>query len=276
MKVLSEIYKEACQKGALIPDPTQIALLPLFDQLMLDLKEQKTHPWFSWLHKPSRLKGIYIWGKIGRGKTLLMDLFQSHAPVPTLRDHTNLFLHQHFFKAYEKTEQGQTETLAVAVKEIARQAKVLCLDEFQIDHIADAMLLSRSLSLAFKQGMVLIATSNTHPKNLYAKGLHRERFAPFIDELLEHVQVVCLEGEDDYRMHEGGIETLYLLNSASETPKILEKIWDVLTQQAPPPLLGKSTTKSEPFESLVWRTRLGGLLLRSYVAGLWVLQTTGC
>ncbi len=234
MKVLSEIYEEACREGALLSDPTQVALLPLFDQLMLDLEEQKTRQWFSWLRKPPVLKGIYIWGKIGRGKTLLMDLFQSHAPVPTLRDHTNLFLHQHFFKAHEKAEQGQTETLAAAVKEITHQAKVLCLDEFQVDHIADAMLLSRSLSLAFKQGMVLIATSNTHPKNLYANGLHRERFVPFIDTLLEHVQVICLEGDDDYRMHEGGMESLYLLTSTIETPKALEKIWDLLTQQAPP------------------------------------------
>ncbi|MGL5784526.1 MAG: cell division protein ZapE [Alphaproteobacteria bacterium] len=233
MKVLSEIYEEACQNGTLRSDPAQVALLPLFDQLMLDLEEQKSRQLFSWLRKPPPLKGIYIWGKIGRGKTLLMDLFQSHAPVPTLRNHTNLFLHQHFFKAHEKAEKGQTEALFAAVKKIAGQAKVLCLDEFQIDHIADAMLLSRSLSLAFKQGIVLLATSNTHPKNLYANGLHRERFIPFIDTLLEHVQVVCLEGEDDYRMHEGGVKSLYLLTSDTETPKILEKIWDLLTQQAP-------------------------------------------
>jgi cell division protein ZapE len=244
VKLLSEIYEEACQQGVLLSDPTQVALLPFFDRLMVDLAEEKKrswgYSWFSWLRgKPPRLKGLYIWGNVGRGKTLLMDLFQEHSPVLALRDHTTLFLHHHFFKAHQKQGQKQglfpeSDTMVAAVRGITQQARVLCLDEFHVDHIGDAMLLSRSLSLAFKEGMILIATSNTHPKNLYAHGLHREHFAPFIDILLEHVQVVCLEGEEDYRMQEAGIDTLYLLASAPETPHLLEKVWDVLTQQAPP------------------------------------------
>ena len=160
------------------------------------------------VRKPSLLKrllrreqtppGIYIWGDVGRGKTMLMDLFYDSLPSAIVtRLHFHRFMQQVHLALQEQQHQQNPLTA------IARQwasCKVLCFDEFHVSDIADAMLLGELLQNLFDEGVVLIATSNSHPDNLYNTGLQQDRFKPAIAAIKQHCQVLELDSPTDYRL----------------------------------------------------------------------------
>ena len=168
------------------------------------------------LSKHPSPKGVYIWGGVGRGKTMLMDLFFDHTHI-TERKHVHFHAYMqevhrrlHSFREAQKSGKIQktSDPLKALAKVIVGQAWLLCFDEFHVTDIGDAMILGRLFEALFAQGVVIVTTSNRHPNDLYKDGLQRERFLPFIDMLNEKMTVLQLDSNIDYRL-----ERLYAMDS---------------------------------------------------------------
>ena len=144
--------------------------------------------------------GLYFWGGVGRGKTLLMDLFYQSLPDSVASE--RIHFHSFMKRIHESLTQLKetSNPLRQIAEDIAARTQVLCLDEFVIIDIGDAMIMAGLLEALFEQGVVLVTTSNAEPKNLYKDGLQRSRFLPAIGLLERHCQVVNLDGEQDYRL----------------------------------------------------------------------------
>lgn len=203
-------YQAAVAAGSIHADATQAALATalqtLGDQVAQYHPKQRSGV-FSAVQKwrggaVAAPKGLYIHGGVGRGKTMMMDMF--YASVPSLqkkRTHFHAFM-QNVHERLHNMRQAQPDLpdpLLPLAKTMADEAWLLCFDEFVVHDIADAMILSRLFGALFDQGVVVVATSNVAPDDLYRDGLHRERFLPFIDILRQHVTVFHYDGGRDYR-----------------------------------------------------------------------------
>jgi cell division protein ZapE len=178
--------------------------------------------WFPQGAERAAPRGLYLWGGVGRGKTLLMDTFHaSLGAVPSEREHFYRFMRGiHSELALIK---GRTDPLDLAAAHIAQRARVLCLDEFFVSDIGDAMILAGLLQGLFRRGVVLVATSNTAPRDLYKEGLQRQRFVPAIELIEAHVDVLELDSGIDYRLRQLERAPTYLDSRAPETLGKLEQ-----------------------------------------------------
>ena len=178
--------------------------------------------WFPQGAERAAPRGLYLWGGVGRGKTLLMDTFHaSLGAVPSEREHFYRFMRGiHSELALIK---GRTDPLDLAAAHIAQRARVLCLDEFFVSDIGDAMILAGLLQGLFRRGVVLVATSNTAPRDLYKEGLQRRRFVPAIELIEAHVDVLELDSGIDYRLRQLERAPTYLDSRAPETLGKLEQ-----------------------------------------------------
>ena len=147
------------------------------------------------------VRGVYLWGGVGRGKSFLMDSFFAHVPgLSKKRIHFHRFM-QEIHKALAR-HQGNAEPMSLVARDIAREARILCLDEFHVTDITDAMLMRRLLEGLMVEGVVLLTTSNFEPKALYQHGLQRVQFLPAIDLIYERMSVVNVDAGTDYRLRE--------------------------------------------------------------------------
>ena len=188
-----------------VADVSQEQALARLDELFRALlaDNNPVAGWRRWLpggHRRTSIQGLYFWGGVGRGKTLLMDLFYQALPasVAAKRIHFHQFMNQ--IHAALKLKQNQQNPLEAVAREIAADTRVLCLDEFVIIDIGDAMIMAGLLQALIDSGVVLVTTSNVEPANLYRDGLQRARFLPAIALLEQHCQVVNLDGGSDYRL----------------------------------------------------------------------------
>lgn len=196
-------YQQQLAAGVIQADPQQQAVVEHLEAIYQAL-QQASQPaplkwWQRWRHTaPSPVKGLYLWGSVGAGKTLLMDIFYHCCPVPKLRLHFHVFMQR--IHAALRATQGTVNPLQQIAAELARDIRVLCFDEFFVNDITDAMLLGELFQQLFAKGVCVVATSNTPPEELYRDGLQRERFLPAIAALQRHTQVIHLVTPHDYRL----------------------------------------------------------------------------
>ncbi len=209
---LSARYQAARAEGGLHPDPAQrdvIECLAALANALLDYTPPASRP--GWLDRlragsgqqPAPPRGQYIHGPVGRGKSMLMDLFFTIAPVAAKRRvHFNAFmLEVHARLDAERRRAGRRQDpLARVADDLFEQAWLLCFDEFQVQDIADATILGRLFEALFERGTVVVLTSNFAPDRLYEGGLNRDRFLPFIALLEARLDVIGLDGARDYRL----------------------------------------------------------------------------
>jgi cell division protein ZapE len=213
-KPVSAAYRDALASGALKPDVAQEAAVRALSRLEGDLNARGEPAFgFSLFKKPKALRGVYLWGPVGRGKSMLMDLFFEAAPVDRkLRVHFQAFM----ARVHGLIERWRTGDAAIRKQVfgqakgddpvppvaalIAEEAQLLCFDELQVADIADAMILGRLFEALFERGVTLVATSNRPPDDLYKDGLNRQLFLPFIDMLKTRMELVAVRGPTDFRL----------------------------------------------------------------------------
>ena len=213
MTLIVERYRALVHDHSFRYDQAQAALAQKLDALSLKLQGYRAEPKPGAFARLMGLKaaepprGLYIHGAVGRGKTMLMDMFFEAAPTPLKRRaHFHAFmadvhsrLHQ-WRQALKRGEVAGDDPIAPVAAELAREASLLCFDEFSVRDIADAMILSRLFTALFAAGVVVVATSNVAPDDLYKDGLNRALFLPFIALIEERLDIVELDALTDYRL----------------------------------------------------------------------------
>jgi cell division protein ZapE len=202
---IREAYENSLLREGHERDPAQEAIVDLLQALQRRLVKHATRRGlFEWFRRAGRsgrnpCQGLYLWGGVGRGKTFLMDLFFETLSVKhKKRIHFHRMMHD--VHARLKTLGDSEDPIDRIAADIARETRVLCFDEFFVSDIGDAMILARLLDGLFRRGVTLVATSNSHPDDLYKEGLQRQRFLPAIETLKLHTDVVRIEGDLDYRL----------------------------------------------------------------------------
>jgi cell division protein ZapE len=206
-------YREKIARGEIAEDDAQAHAAERLQHLADELAEwrpgQKAGPFarFGFGKAVTPPEGLYIWGGVGRGKSMLMDLFfETAAIAPKRRVHFHAFMqetHERIFDWRRKEKAGTvkgSDPIPPIAGTIAREASLLCFDEFQVHDIADASILGRLFSQLFELGVVVVATSNRAPDGLYEGGLNRHRFLPFIDLVKTKMDVLHLDSATDYRL----------------------------------------------------------------------------
>ena len=222
-------YRKSLTKGELRADPAQDNALHKLQDLTRTLAAR---PVFSLFRKPSEsVKGLYIWGDVGRGKTLLMDMFFEEVAAPNKRRaHFNRFMMDvHAGIHAERQKPGSSDPIPVVARAIAEEARLLCFDEFQVTDVADAMILGRLFDRLLAERVTIVATSNTPPDRLYEGGLNRQLFLPFIEVIKQRLEVVELNGPTDYRLQRIAGLNVYLTPLGHAADAAMDEAWKKLT-----------------------------------------------
>ena len=276
-KTLTKQLLARISAGQLKEDPEQLMIAHKMDALIAALVARKSG-WFSgrkWLadlmpwRKPSaahgqhdgEMKGIYLWGGVGRGKSMLMDSFVELARqaygLTVSRFHFHDFMLTAHAQVHKERQKGTTDPTAGVVTHLTDGADVICFDEMEVRDIADAMIIARVMDGYMKSGGVLIATSNRHPDDLYQDGLQRERFLPFIKALKTHNDVVEMQGETDWRQRVlAGIPGWYHPIDA-KTDTAMQQAMDQLSggmplHQVVVPMAGREFTVNKTAAGVAW------------------------
>lgn len=180
-------------------DAAQRDALAVFERIERELADSTGKSWLRFLRSdPTPVRGVYLWGGVGRGKSFLMDGYFEYASEPRKqREHFHRFMQSIHHDL--KRLQGQAEPMQAVADRIASEARLLCLDEFQVTDIGDAMLMRKLLEGLFERGVTVVTTSNTPPRDLYLHGLQRAQFLPAIDLLEQNLEVLQMDGGTDYR-----------------------------------------------------------------------------
>lgn len=233
MKDLRALYRQQLGERGFQSDPVQEEVVARLDELRSRLiaahteNSTRLRRWLGALGgrpAPQPVRGLYLWGGVGRGKTWLMDLFYQSLPFPERRRrHFHRFMHD--VHATLRELQHHVEPLEIVASRLAASTRVLCFDELFVSDIADAMILGGLFAALFKRGVTLVATSNVAPTDLYADGLQRQRFLPTIALLQEHMDVMAVRGAVDYRLRSLTQAGTYLPAGAADTHARLETLF---------------------------------------------------
>ena len=241
-------YDHLVETGAIARDAEQERIAAALDRLTDEISAKRLAQKSSalgWLFARKKqpqetVKGLYIHGGVGRGKTMLMDMFFELLPVRRKRRaHFNDFMAdvqdriQKHRQARKDVTVKEDDPIPPVARALAEQAWVLCFDEFTVTDIADAMILSRLFSALFANGVVLVATSNVAPRDLYRDGLNRQLFLPFISLLERNAEVMTLDSDKDYRLEKLGSMPVYVTPADAAADAALDAAWAAMTRGAP-------------------------------------------
>ncbi len=201
-------YEAELASGRLTPDASQVELVAATQRVYEELiaPVERRHGWLAGVRRalrgddpPPRVTGLYLWGGVGRGKTHLMNHFFDALPFEQKRrQHFHAFIR--FVHGELRDLGARRDPLKAVAEAVAARARVLCLDEFHVSDITDAMLLGRLLGALFERGVTLVTTSNVAPDDLYRDGLQRQQFLPAIALIKRHTQVIRVAGPIDHRL----------------------------------------------------------------------------
>jgi len=201
--------------------------LPEFDRLQTALAKPVKRSWLS--KPPAPPKGLYLWGGVGRGKSMMMDLFVSCLDLPCRRVHFHAFMQEIHANLHAARKRGVEDALAPVADAVAADIKLLAFDEMQITDITDAMIVGRLFEKLFVAGVVVVTTSNRAPSELYKHGINRQLFLPFIKLIEENLNVHELVSPTDYRQDRLAGSPVYFTPNDSAAQSQLGSLWQDLT-----------------------------------------------
>jgi cell division protein ZapE len=239
-------YRSLVSSGAIEADAAQAAAAEAFSDLEARLSTYKPVSkqgllgrLFADKNEPPP-RGLYVYGEVGRGKTMLMDLFFQQSPVEhKRRAHFHEFMadvHERIYgfrRNIARGEMADGDVIALTAQSIFDHAWLLCFDEFHVTDIVDAMILGRLFSKLFELGTVVIATSNVAPDDLYKSGLNRALFLPFIAQISDHLDVLRLDARTDFRLEKLAGAKMWLVPADRDADAVLDKAWSSMTGNAP-------------------------------------------
>ena len=247
MKNLIAEYNTLVKAGTVTDDAAQKAALPEFERIRTALAAPVKRGFFR--KAPTPPKGLYLWGGVGRGKSMLMDFFVSHVTVPARRVHFHAFMQEIHASMHEARKRGVDDAIAPVAADIAASVRLLAFDEMQITDITDAMIVGRLFEALFAAGVLVVTTSNRVPDDLYKDGLNRQLFLPFISLLKEHMVVWELSSPTDYRQDRLAGSPTYFTPLGSDASAQMNSVWKDFTggDTAPLDLLvnGRTVTLSQ-------------------------------
>ena len=239
-------YRALIESDAFSHDPAQLKVVEALDKLNKDLAERRLankKSSLGWLFSKRKsawtdVSGLYIWGGVGRGKTMLMDMFFETSSIRRKRRiHFHEFMadiHERIYHHRKKVKAGEVkdvDPIGPVANDLADEVRLLCFDEFTVRDVADAMIMRRLFSALFEHDVVVVATSNVDPDDLYKDGLRRGDFIPFIELLKSRTQILHLDAKTDYRLDKLSGKPVFShpLNEASHAT--LEETWSALVGQ---------------------------------------------
>jgi cell division protein ZapE len=234
MSAVGERYQCLLAAGELKPDEDQRRAVEHLDRLANDLQPHKSGFWSRFARKSQARRGIYMWGGVGRGKSMLMDLaFDTIAVSPKRRVHFHEFMLEVHDRLRKERTKEKGDPIPPVARAIAAEVRLLAFDEMVINNSADAMILSRLFAQLLEAGVTVVTTSNRPPSDLYLGGLNRELFLRFIALIERELDVVPLNGPTDYRLERlGGRPTWYVPNGSEATKALSEAFFGLTDYSA--------------------------------------------
>ena len=224
-----EEYAARVAQGTLHPDPAQEAVLPELERIRVALAQPVKKSWFG-KARPASIKGLYLWGGVGRGKSMLMDLFvDCLGEIPARRVHFHAFMQEIHEAMHKARKDGVEDALMPVANAVIENVRCLAFDEMQITDITDAMIVGRLFEALFAGGVVVVTTSNRVPDDLYKDGLNRQLFLPFIDILKEQMEVRELISPTDYRQGQLEGQPVYFTPNDAAAKAAMNALWQDLT-----------------------------------------------
>lgn len=227
MSTIQALYQERVAAGEIQADPAQVAVLPEFDRISEGVAQSQKKSWFS--KRPAAPKGLYLWGGVGRGKSMLMDLFVSSLTVPARRVHFHEFMQEIHSAMHIARKNGIEDPIKPVAKSVSDAVQVLAFDEMQITDITDAMIVGRLFEILFAAGVVVVTTSNRIPDDLYKNGLNRQLFLPFIEIIKSQMVVHELVSPTDYRQNRLSGAAVYFTPADAAARGSIDAVWSDLT-----------------------------------------------
>ena len=228
MTSLRQTFDQLIADGTLKRDPAQDAVLPEFDRVREALLQPVKKGLFRKAPEPP--KGLYLWGGVGRGKSMVMDMFVEHlGDVPARRVHFHAFMQEIHSAMHEVRKTGVDDAIAPVAADVAAKVRLLAFDEMQITDITDAMIVGRLFEKLFADGVVVVTTSNRVPDDLYKDGLNRNLFVPFIEQIKERMVVHELTSPTDYRQDRLAGSDVYFTPLGADARNAMDAIWSDLS-----------------------------------------------
>lgn len=228
---LRQLYDRRVEAGDIHADPAQLTALEPLQKIRAALQEQSPQRGFTLFRKRAEpVRGIYIWGGVGRGKSMLMDFFFAHVDIGEKRRvHFHAFMQKVHADLHRVRQSAQKDALRAVADDIAADLRLLCFDEMQITDITDAMIVGRLFDILFEKGVTIVTTSNRVPDDLYKDGLQRERFLPFIELIKEKLDVHHLASPTDYRQNRLSGAEVYFTPVDASAREAIDEIWKDFT-----------------------------------------------